>query len=289
MTKCAVDLRPDVIVDELETSFGVVERPLTLWQRLSGSDWFRKGVILVVIALLWQAYAMQLGNPFVLPTFDVTFGAFFSAVASGELLSRAGYSMELLMMGYVAGLALAAMLTALAATTRLGQDLLELLSAMLMPMPAIALLPLAMIWFGIGVGSFIFVLIHSVLWAVALNTMTGFRSVPNALRMVGRNYGLQGLRYIALILVPAAFPSILSGLRIGWAFAWRTLIAAELVFGVSSQAGGLGWFIFERKNMLDIPSVFAGLFMVIAVGLFIEYVVFGFIERKTVRKWGMQH
>jgi NitT/TauT family transport system permease protein len=280
--------RPDYIVERLETSFGVVERPLTAWQKVSGSPLFRKGAILVVIALVWQVYAMRLGNPFVLPTFTATLEAFVKSIASGALLARTWYSIEVLLIGYAAGLALAALLTALAATTRLGRDLLELLSAMLSPMPAIALLPLAMIWFGLGIGSFVFVLIHSVLWAVALNTNAGFRSVPNALRMVGENYGLRGLRYILLILVPAAFPSILTGLRIGWAFAWRTLIAAELVFGVSSQAGGLGWFIFEQKNMLDIPTVFAGLFMVIAVGLVIEYGVFGVIERRTIRRWGMQ-
>jgi NitT/TauT family transport system permease protein len=281
-------VRPDVIVDKLETSFGVIERPLTFWQKLSNSPVFRKGTILILIAFTWQFYAMRLDNPFVMPTFIATFHAFFRSVATGELLARTLYSIEVLLIGYASGLVLAAVLTALAATTRVGRDLLELLSAMLSPMPAIALLPLAMIWFGLGLGSFVFVLIHSVLWAVALNTNAGFRSVPNALRMVGMNYGLRGLRYIVLILVPAAFPSILTGLRIGWAFAWRTLIAAELVFGVSSQAGGLGWFIFEKKNMLDIPTVFAGLFMVIAVGLVIEYLVFGLIERKTIRKWGMQ-
>ncbi len=285
----AVRRRPDIFVERLETSFGVVERPLSPWQRVANSGTFRKGAILVIIAAVWQLYATRLGNPFVLPTFTATFDAFVASLLSGELLARTMYSIEVLLMGYAAGLVLASVLTALAATTRVGRDLLELLSAMLSPMPAIALLPLAMIWFGLGIGSFVFVLIHSVLWAVALNTNSGFRSVPSALRMVGMNYGLRGLPYIALILVPAAFPSILTGLRIGWAFAWRTLIAAELVFGVSSQAGGLGWFIFEKKNMLDIPTVFAGLFMVIAVGLVIEYLVFGLIERATIRKWGMQH
>ena len=280
--------RPDFVVDRLETDFGVVERPLTAWQKVSNSAWFRKGAILLVIAMVWQVYAARLENPFVLPTFSATLEAFVQSIVSGQLLARTWYSIEVLLIGYAAGLALAALLVTLAATTRIGRDLLELLSAMLSPMPAIALLPLAMIWFGLGIGSFVFVLIHSVLWAVALNTNAGFRAVPNALRMVGMNYGLRGLRYIALILVPAAFPSILTGLRIGWAFAWRTLIAAELVFGVSSQAGGLGWFIFERKNMLEIPAVFAGLFMVIAVGLVIEYLVFGLIERKTIRRWGMQ-
>jgi NitT/TauT family transport system permease protein len=107
--------------------------------------------------------------------------------------------------------------------------------------------------------------------------------------MVGRNYGLTGFGYVTKILIPAAFPSILTGLKNGWAFAWRTLIAAELVFGVSSGTGGLGWFIYEKKNLLEIPYVFAGLFSVILIGLFVENFIFRIIEQRTVRKWGMQH
>jgi NitT/TauT family transport system permease protein len=156
------------------------------------------------------------------------------------------------------------------------------------PLPAIALLPLALIWFGLGYGSIIFVIVHSVLWAVALNMHSGFLAVSSTLRMVGRNCGLTGLSYVARILIPAASPSILTGLKIGWAFAWRTLIAAELVFGVSSGSGGLGWFIYENKNQLEIPSVFAGLFTVILIGLFVENVIFRTIETRTVRRWGMQ-
>ena len=156
------------------------------------------------------------------------------------------------------------------------------------PLPSIALLPLALIWFGLGDGSVIFVLVHAVLWAVALNTYAGFRAVSPTLRMVGQNYGLSGVGYVTRILVPGAFPSILAGLKIGWAFAWRTLIAAELVFGVSSGSGGLGWYIFERKNQLLIPDVFAGLLTVILFGLFVEHVIFQTIESRTVRRWGMQ-
>jgi NitT/TauT family transport system permease protein len=106
--------------------------------------------------------------------------------------------------------------------------------------------------------------------------------------MVGRNYGLRGVPFVVRILIPAAFPSILTGLKIGWAFAWRTLIAAEFIFGVSSGQGGLGWFIFENKNTLNIPEVFAGLLTVILIGLFVQNVIFNQIETRTIRRWGMQ-
>ena len=243
-------LRPDA-------AFGVVEKPLSSWERIYNVSALRKLAILTALALLWELYARWLDNALLFPTFGATLEAFARGIADGSLPGKAWTSIKVLLAGY--------------------------------PLPAIALLPLALIWFGLGTGSLVFVLVHSVLWAVALNTHSGFLSVSNTLRMVGRNYGLRGLRYVARILIPAAFPSILTGLKIGWAFAWRTLIAAELVFGVSSGSGGLGWFIYENKNQFEIPNVFAGLFTVILIGLIVENLIFHVIEARTVKRWGMQH
>jgi NitT/TauT family transport system permease protein len=281
--------RPEIYCEPVASeSFGIVEKPLSWWERLFNLGGIRKLMILAVLALIWQLYASNLDNPLIFPTFSDTVRALVDGVVSGGMLLKAWTSVRVLLLGYAAGIALAALLTVLAITTRIGTDLLETLTAMFNPLPAIALLPLALIWFGLGEGSLIFVLIHSVLWAVSLNTHSGFLSVSPTLRMVGRNYGLTGFAYVWQILIPAAFASILSGLKIGWAFAWRTLIAAELVFGVSSGSGGLGWFIYENKNMLEIPSVFAGLFMVILIGLFVENVIFNTLEKCTIRRWGMQ-
>jgi len=248
----------------------------------------RKTALLVALAVIWEVYARWLNNPLLFPTFIDTVKALFSGIASGEIPKAATYTLRLLIEGYLAGLATAALLTAFASATQIGADFLELLTSMFNPLPAIALLPLALVWFGLGNGSIIFVLIHAVLWAVALNTYSGFRAVSPILRMVGQNYGLSKIGYVTRILIPGAFPSILTGLKIGWAFAWRTLIAAELVFGVSSGSGGLGWYIFEQKNQLLIPNVFAGLLTVILFGLIVENLIFRTIENRTVRRWGMQ-
>jgi sulfonate transport system permease protein len=282
-------MRPEFIRDGVGSEeFGVVEKPLSTWERLYEQSALRKIVILVALALIWEIYARFLDNELLFPTLTATLNAFWEGMVSGDLPRRIGYTLKVLLMGYASGLFIAALMTALAIGSRIGQDILETLTSMFNPLPAIALLPLSLIWFGLGNGSLVFVLIHSVLWAVALNTHSGFKSVSQTQRMVGRNYGLTGPRYIMQILIPAAFPSILTGLKIGWAFAWRTLIAAELVFGVSSGGGGLGWFIFERKNQLEIPSVFAGLLCVILIGLLVENLIFRVIEERTVRKWGMQ-
>jgi len=281
--------RPERYLDAVDAAAsGIVEQPLSAWQRIVNVGAVRTLALLVLLAAIWEAYARWLDNPLLLPTFSSTVAAFFDAIATGVLPGRALTSLRVLLAGYALGIICAATLTIIAISTRIGTDLLELLTSMFNPLPAIALLPLALIWFGLGYGSIVFVIIHSVLWAVALNAHSGFLAVSQTLRMVGRNYGLSGLRYVGAILIPAAFPSILTGLKVGWAFAWRTLIAAELVFGVSSGSGGLGWFIYENKNQLEIPAVFAGLFTVILIGLLVENVIFRTVEDRTVRRWGMQ-
>ena len=263
-------------------------RRLTAGARIWSHGWVRKGLILVVLALAWQLAALWQDNDLLLPTFTASAQALVQGLVSGELLGKAAISLGILLQGYVLGVLLALGLTTLAVSTQLGRDLLSTLTSMFNPLPAIALLPLALLWFGLGRGSLVFVLIHSVLWPLALNTYAGFQAVPETLRMAGRNYGLRGARYVLQILVPAALPSILSGLKIAWAFAWRTLIAAELVFGASSGRGGLGWYIFQNRNELHTDNVFAGLALVVLIGLAVETLVFATLERVTVRRWGQQ-
>ncbi|MDQ8731970.1 ABC transporter permease [Bradyrhizobium sp. LHD-71] len=269
-------------------AFDIVERKLGAVERLYQSRLMRTLFVLLTLAIAWEAYGRYLDNSLLFPTFGETLTSLSQEIASGELLARVGTSLRILLTGYAIGFVIAILLTGIAMNSLLARDYLTTITAMLNPLPAIALLPLALIWFGLGTNSVLFVLVHSVLWPLALNLQAGFESVSPVMRMVGRNYGLKGWRYTLRILIPAAFPSILSGLRIAWAFAWRTLLAAELVFGVSSGSGGIGWFIYQRKNQLDMPAVFSGLLAVVLIGLVIDNLVFRTIEARTVRRWGLQ-
>ena len=281
-------VRPEYVLPLTPAPAGTAPRPYPLVLRLWRSGWPRKAVLLAVLAVVWEGAARWAGNDLLLPGFLQTARALVDGVVSGELPRYVGVSLWTLLQGYAAGVVGAFVLTTLAMSNRVGRDVLETLTAMLNPLPAIALLPLALLWFGLGQGSLVFVLMHSVLWPLALATYAGFRAVPETLRMAGRNYGLGPFAIVTQILVPAALPAILSGLKIGWAFAWRTLIAAELVFGTTSGKGGLGWYIYQSRNELFTDRVFAGLAAVIAIGLLFEHLVFQSVERLTIRRWGMQ-
>ncbi|HZW06015.1 MAG TPA: ABC transporter permease [Phycisphaerales bacterium] len=285
---------------------GGVDRRLSKAERVWGREAVRKFTVVLVLLAVWQAGAALYNRPLSMPTASATFESLWEnikpdvkerslkgvwdALAEAPLIGATARSLKLLAYGYAIGVALACVLSICATFTRIGRDVLETLTAMFSPLPAIALVPLALIWFGLGnPWAMIFVLAHSVLWPVALNMHAGFRSSGQTLRMVGRNYGLGPLRFVLLILIPASLGAIITGLKIGWAFAWRTLIAAELVFGSNGDQGGLGWFVFVAKNNLQPEAVFAGLLMVVAIGLVVENLIFRTVEVRTIRRWGVSH
>lgn len=203
-------VRPDIeYVLAPWTSAGAASRDTAVTQTLATTlaslvrhGWLRKSALLVLLALIWEVLARWQNNDLLLPGFVETAHAFADGVASGEIGGYLKVSLGVLLTGYAAGIACAFVLTALAMATTLGRDLLETATAMFNPLPAIALLPLALLWFGLGQASLIFVLVHSVTWPLALSTYAGFRGVPDTLRMAGRNYGLTGLRLIVQILIP---------------------------------------------------------------------------------------
>jgi NitT/TauT family transport system permease protein len=249
----------------------------------------RKLRILLVLLAVWEVGTRALNvSPLIVPPASTVLRAWVGGLLSGEILRYAWQSLQMLVLAMLVASMLSLLLVSAATLSRTGREVLEMLTSMFNPLPAIALLPLALLWFGLGTSSLLFVLVHSVLWPLSLNAYTGFITVPPTLVRVGQNLGLSGFRLVTGILLPAAFPYLLTGLKIGWAFAWRTVIAAELVFGVAGERGGLGWYISRNRYDLNTPEVFAGLLTIIAIGLLVEIVVFQTIERRTLLRWGMQ-
>jgi NitT/TauT family transport system permease protein len=263
-----------------------VKRGGTIWSRRPTT--VRRAILLVAILLLWQGYVTLMDvSPLVFAApLDVA-EALVDGWTDGRLLDASLITLRVLGLGMLIGMAVAAILTTLATWTRIGQDILVLLTSMLNPLPAIAILPLAILWFGLNQTALVFVIANAVTWPIAINVSMGFRTVPATIMMVGRNLGLRGVRMVRDVLAPAALPHTITGLKTGWAFGWRTIIAAELVFGVAGGGGGLGFFINDARFFLRIPEVFAGLVTIMLIGIALES-IFNLIERRTVIKWGMK-
>ncbi|PSL00629.1 NitT/TauT family transport system permease protein [Murinocardiopsis flavida] len=248
----------------------------------------RRAALLLLILGVWQGYVSLSGvSPLLVSGPADVAAAIYAGIADGRLLAATAITLQVLLSGMVIGMALAAVLTTLASWSRLGDDLLVLLTSMLNPLPAIAILPLAILWFGLSTTALVFVITNAVVWPIAINVSTGFRTVNPTIMAVGRNIGLRGWRIVRDVLIPAALPQIIAGLKTGWAFGWRTIIAAELVFGAAGGQGGLGFFINDARYFLRTPEVFAGLVTIALIGIALD-LVFTWIERRTVIRWGMK-
>lgn len=258
------------------------------WASLPGM--VRRSIIVVLLLAAWQAYDVLSGiSPFLLRSPVQVAAALWQDTVVNQAIPSATYqTLILLCLGMLAGIAGGLLLATFASVAQVGQDLLSTLSSMLNPLPAIAILPLATIWLGLTPQALVLVLVHATMWPIAINTSTGFRTVNSTIHMVGRNLGLRGLNMVVRVLLPAALPNILTGFKTAWAFGWRTIIAAELVFGVAGGKAGLGFYINNSKTFLDIDKMLAGLVVIAVIGVAIE-IVFGLIERQTVLRWGMKN
>ncbi len=257
-------------------------------RRLWARAWVRRLVYFAIFALFWQLlWALRLFPQILFPSVGDIAGSFFRELADGSLPAKTGYSLYLILQGLAVSAALTLILTTLSMFFPTVRDLIRTLISVMDPLPGIALLPLAILWIGIGEGAILFVMVHSILWPMLLNVITGFESVPRIYEDVGRLIGLNRFKMMTGILVPASFPSILAGVKTGWARAWRALISAEMVFGATGVVGGLGWDIYIKRSYLDMPGMFASLITIMAVGILVEDLLFQNLERVTVRRWGM--
>ena len=221
------------------------------------------------------------------PSLQAIGQAFVDGFRDDSLLSYTMYSMELIAKGLGIGIILAFVFSSLAVISRTFYAIYNLIVSICDLLPGVALLPLAILWFGIGEGTTIFIVIHSILWPMSRNLIDGFKSVSGIFLESGRNIGLRGFSLVKGVYLPAAFASVLSGLRVGWARAWRGLLSVEMIFGTTGVGAGIGWYIFMKRTNVDVAGVFAALIVIIIIGIVIEYGVFRTLEKHTVKKWGM--
>ncbi len=246
-------------------------------------------IIFVVLCIIfWQVYATQ-RNIMGFPTLDKIFNSLIHSFTDPQrmILTYLGHSMISIIKGLGIGVVLAIVFSGLSAISSIFDAIYNLIVSVFDLLPGVALLPILMITIGANDTSILILVIHSVVWPMSRNIIDGFKTTPSIYIESGKNIGLSTLGLVFGIYIPASFASMLSGIKVGWARAWRGLISAEMIFG-AAQSAGIGVYINNARTIwIDYASVYAAIFLIIIVGVVIEYGVFRTIEKKTVRKWGM--
>ena len=154
----------------------------------------------------------------------------------------------------------------------------------LQSIPSIAWVPLAILWFGLTDGGIIFVTAIGAIFAVTINTYTGVKNIDPNYIAAARNMGAKGSQLITSVLIPAAFPYMISGFKQGWAFAWRGLIGAELLFSFL----GLGFLLNVGRQLTDVSQVISIMLVIMGIGILVDGFVFKRIENKVMSRWGLR-
>ena len=249
----------------------------------------RTQVIFIICFLAaWQiVYQMQAFPELMFPSLADIGGSFIEGFRDDSLMTYTLYSMSLIVRGLLIGIILAFIFSSIAVVSKVFYAIYNLVVSIMDLLPGVALLPLAILWFGIGEATIIVIVIHSIIWPMSRSIIDGFKSVSGIYVESGKNIGLKGLSLVKGVYIPAAFTHVLSGMRVGWARAWRGLISVEMIFGTTGSGAGIGWFIFMKRTNVDIAGVFAALIVIIIIGIIIEYGVFRTIKKETDKKWGM--
>ena len=205
-------------------------------------------------------------------------------VADFSLIAAIGASLQRLMLGYAFSLIVGVMIGLLLGRLPLLNATLGNLSLGLQALPSICWLPLAILWFGLSEGAMFFVVVMGSLMAVVLSVRDGVKNIPPLYLRAARVMGARGWKLYAFIILPASLPAILTGARLGWSFAWRSLMAAELLY-VSS---GLGSTLMMGRELHDMALVVASMLIIIAIGLIFDRLIFGLLERFLGSRWGFE-
>jgi NitT/TauT family transport system permease protein len=262
----------------------VIKKVLVLLKNL----FFKRLVFFIGIIVVWQVlFYTKLYPVQMFPSVKTIWDSLVNNLVNGELLAKTGFSLELIGIGMLIGMLLSVIFTGLAMISKVCRNFVDSIITIAHPLPGIALLPIIILWLGLGSNAIIFVIVHSVLWPMLLNTMTGFSSVPKLYKQLGQNIEMSKIKLVFGIYIPASLPNIYAGLKISWARAWRALISAEMIFGASGTSSGLGFYISQKRYDMDTPAVFAALIVIMLIGILVEDIFFNQLEKRTIGKWGM--
>jgi NitT/TauT family transport system permease protein len=255
-------------------------------QRAGNWSWgkvIRQIVFYAVLLLAWEGIALShLWPDYLLPGPTAVGSTLMSGFQDGSFLGAILVSLRRLAIGYGISLLVGLILGILIGRNRFIEETFGSLILGLQALPSVCWIPLALLWLGLTEQAMTFVVVMGALFSITLGVDAGVKNTPPLYLKAARNMGAHGLALSAQVILPAALPAILTGLKQGWSFAWRSLMAAELLY----QTLSLGTLLETGRDLNDTAQVFAIMLIIIVIGVAIDSLIFGPLERRVRERWG---
>lgn len=244
----------------------------------------RQIVFYFVLIGIWALVAkLHTWSPYLLPPPWGVLQALGDGFKDHSFWIGIGVTMKRMLIGYSLSVAFGMILGLGVASSEFLEETLGGLLVSLQSLPSICWIPLAVLWFGLTEKAILFVVLMGSLLSVTIAMEDGRKQMPKIYSMAGRNLGARGLRLFWNVLLPASLPYIVSGLKQGWAFGWRSLIQAEMIF----LSLGLGQLLMMGRDLNDMSQVIAVMILIVMIGYIVDGLVFRTIERHLHDKWGL--
>jgi NitT/TauT family transport system permease protein len=251
---------------------------------IAQSKWIRRIVFYTLLLVLWQVIANTGVWPdYLFPGPLAVLNALVGGFQNGQFLQASLLSLQRLAIGYGISLVIGVTLGLLIGRVHLLEDTLGSLILGLQALPSVCWLPLAILWLGLTDQAVIFVVVMGALFSITLGVDAGVKNTPPIYLKAARNLGARGLALSSQVILPAALPAILNGLKQGWTFAWRSLMAGELLFYSLS----LGNLLQTGRDLNDASQIMAVMVLIIAIGVAIDGLIFAPFERRVRERWGL--
>jgi NitT/TauT family transport system permease protein/taurine transport system permease protein len=256
--------------------------PSPAMRRISGAASFM--LPLVCLFLLWPIVTTVFDvNPRVFPSVGMVWGALVESLRDGTLVAHVGASLGRVLVGTVLGIAIAVPLGIAMGVSTGVSTFLTPLFRFFSVLAGIAWIPIATLWFGYGFGAITFVIFNAVFFIVTYNTLLGVSAIPMRLRHAAASLGAGHWAMLTQVLVPGALPNIVTGVRTGLGFAWRGLIAAEMI----ATDVGLGYMLFVARDFYRTEVIVLGMIVIGTIWLLIDRLLLAPLERATIERWGL--
>jgi NitT/TauT family transport system permease protein len=239
-----------------------------------------------VLLLIWQAAtASGRWSPVLLPSPWLVADYMWGALRDGSLIEATVVTMKRLLIGYFIGVIIGLPLGLITSTSRYFEDTIGALALGLQTLPSVCWVPLALLWFGQTETAMLFVVVMGTVWSVVIATSAGARNIPPIYARAARTMGSEGVDKWTHVILPAALPYVVSGMKQGWAFAWRSLMAAE-IFVTILTGFGLGQALQYGRELSAMDQVIGVMLVIVLIGLIADKVLFSPWERLLHRRWG---
>ncbi|OHE73246.1 MAG: ABC transporter permease [Verrucomicrobia bacterium GWC2_42_7] len=244
------------------------------------------GIFIFSCLTAWEILALEEIIPVIfLPAPSKIFSYICAISADGTLFNASWITCKRLFMGYLLSACFGIPLGILNAQFPILQRVFGWLVLGLQTLPSVCWVPLSLLWFGQTETSLLFVVIMGSLWSIIIATETGIRSVPPLYIRAAHTMGSNGIHTWIFVLIPASFPFIVSGLKQGWAFSWRSLMAAEIFVPILSGFG-LGQLLHYGRELNAMDQVLAIIFVLILIGILSDKLLFSPFEKFIHHRWG---